>query len=237
MRLDPLQTPLGKLKLWRSLTSYFNLGSRMGGPREYIFGGTTQLKPHFKSGLRLWVVVYLDHHVHVFLKKAILPRRNKHYFEMYRNRWYIAGASSEIQLVVLQRSYAKTPEIWSKSISGKFLDPLGENIDFRFNYTPKCMVSSLNFQNLSGEGLTEPPPQSPSPAQSQASPSILGHFAPSVPAAPSIRPSNMFNNPSPNRGVLNQTLFSHTPTSWLHHWTQYIVPRLRSWINIEIYQW
>ena len=48
-------------------------------------------------------------------------------------------------------------------ISGKFLDPLGENLDFRFNYTPKCMVSSMNFQNFSGEELTEPPPQTPSP--------------------------------------------------------------------------
>ena len=57
---------------------------------------------------------------------------------MYRNRW---------------------------KISGKFLDPLGENLDFRFNYTPKCMVSSMNFQKISGEGLTEPPPQTPPRAQ------------------------------------------------------------------------
>ena len=36
----------------------------------------------------------------MFLKKlkAILPRRNKHYFEMYQNCWYIAaGASSYIR--------------------------------------------------------------------------------------------------------------------------------------------
>ena len=51
----------------------------------------------------------------MFWKKAIFPRLNKHYFEMYQNRW---------------------------KISGNFLDPLGENLDFRFNYTPKCMVSS-----------------------------------------------------------------------------------------------
>ena len=43
-------------------------------------------------------------------------------------------------------------------ISGKFLDPLGENLNFRFNYTPKCMVSSTNFQNFSWEGLTSPDP-------------------------------------------------------------------------------
>ena len=93
-------------------------------------------------------------------------------------------------------------------ISRKFLDPLGGNLDFRSNYTPKCMVSSMNFQKISGEGLTEPPPQTPPRAQSQASPSILGRFASSVRAAPSIHPFNMFDNPSPSRGVLDQTLFS-----------------------------
>ena len=38
-------------------------------------------------------------------------------------------------------------------ISGNFLDLLGENLDFRFNYTPKCMVLRMNFQNFSGEEL------------------------------------------------------------------------------------
>ena len=28
----------------------------------------------------------------------------------------------------------------------------GENIDFRFNYTPECMVSSMHFFKFSGEG-------------------------------------------------------------------------------------
>ena len=71
----------------------------------------------------------------------------------------------------------------------------------------------MNFQNCSGEGSrTEPPPQTPpSLAQTQASSSILGRFAPSVRAAPSIHPSNMFNNPSPNRGVLDQTQFFPNP--------------------------
>ena len=54
------------------------------------------------------------------------------------------------------------------------------------------MVSSLIFQKFSGEGLTEPPPQTPPPALSRASPlvraslSILGRFAPSTRAPPSI---------------------------------------------------
>ena len=54
------------------------------------------------------------------------------------------------------------------------------------------MVSSLIFQKFSGEGLTEPPPQTPPPDFSRASPSvraspsILGRFAPSTRASPSI---------------------------------------------------
>ena len=54
------------------------------------------------------------------------------------------------------------------------------------------MVSSLIFQKFSGEELTEPPPQTPPPAFSWASPlvwaslSILGRFAPSTRASPSI---------------------------------------------------
>ena len=94
----------------------------------------------------------------------------------------------------------------------------------------------MNFQKFSGEGLTELPSQTPPRAQSQASPSILGRFASSVRAAPSIHPSNMFHNPSLNRGVLDQTLFPQTPTFWLHHrpnisFQDYVVGL------IEIYQW
>ena len=54
------------------------------------------------------------------------------------------------------------------------------------------MISSLIFQKFSGEGLTEPPPQTPPPVFSRAlpsvraSPSILGRFAPSTRASPSI---------------------------------------------------
>ena len=54
------------------------------------------------------------------------------------------------------------------------------------------MVSSLIFQKFSGEGLTEPPPQTPPPVISRASPSdraspsILGRFAPSTRASPTI---------------------------------------------------
>ena len=90
----------------------------------------------------------------------------------------------------------------------------------------------MKFQKFSWEGLTEPLPR-PLPRSISG---ILGRFASSVRAAPSIHPSNMFNNPFPNRGVVplgyyTKHCFPQTPTFWLHHWTQYIVPRLFTWIN------
>ena len=127
------------------------------------------------------------------------------------------------------------------SVSGKYLDPLGENIDFRFNYTPKCMVSSMNniFKKFSGEGLTEPPPQTPSPGRS------ISGFALDSRALCVLGSGCALNsplqhvykvyNPSPNREVLDQTLFSPNPNFLATpYWTQYIVPRLRSWINWNI---
>ena len=64
------------------------------------------------------------------------------------------------------------------------------------------MVSNMNFQNFSGEGLTEPPPQTHSSGliSAFAVDSRALNFASSVRAAPSIHPSNMFNNRSPNQG-------------------------------------
>ena len=44
--------------------------------------------------------------------------------------------------------------------------------DSPFNYTPNWTIWSSKFQKFSGEGLTEPPPQTPPPALSRASPSI-----------------------------------------------------------------
>ena len=93
------------------------------------------------------------------------------------------------------------------------------------------------FSKFFWGGAHRAPPQTPYPAQSQASPSILGRLACSVRAASSIYPSNMFNNPIhlTNWGVLDQTLFSPNPNFLaIRHWTQYIVPRLRSWINLNI---
>ena len=73
------------------------------------------------------------------------------------------------------------------------------------------MVSSMNFQNFSGEELTDPPPQTPSPhsisgfAVDSRAIRVLGS------GCALNHPSNLFDNPSPNRGVLNQTLFSPNP--------------------------
>ena len=129
---------------------------------------------------------------------------------MYQNRWYLAEASSEIVLVVLQRSPCK--DTWNLVLVHLRKIPRSawaKILIFRFNYTPKCMVSSVNFQNFAGEGHTEPLPQTPSPHSiSVFAIDSRGRFASSVRAAPLIHPSNMFNIPSPNRGVLDQTLFS-----------------------------
>ena len=139
----------------------------------YIFGGTTQLKPLIRSGQRLWVGVYLDHHVHVF-EKAILLRRNKHYFEMYQNR-------NQNRWMYQNRKIPK----------------------YRFSLQLYTKMHGFKYEFSKffwGEAYRIPSPD-PLPAQSQASPSILGRFASLVRAAPSIHPSNMFNNPSTNRGV------------------------------------
>ena len=151
--------------------------------RVYIyFGGTTQ----FETPLQIWATDLSEGlfgplvNVHVFEKSDSSTPKYKHYFEMYQNRRYIAGPSS-----------------------GKVLDPLGENIDFRFSYTPKCMVSSMNSQKFSGEGLNEPPPQTPR--------SISGFAFDSRALCALNSPLQNVNNPSPNRGVLDQTEFSPNP--------------------------
>ena len=94
----------------------------------------------------------------------------------------------------------------------KFLDlPLGE-VRFSLQLYTRLHGFKYEFSKFSGEGLTEPPPQTPPPAQTRAPPSIraslsilgrfapsvrasslilLGRFAPSVRASPSIHPSDM----------------------------------------------
>ena len=211
MRLDPLQTPLGKRrkkveKMNASIQIRIHWFSRV-----YIWCIPHSWNPSWNLGNGSeWVYKNIFGPSRTcFWKKAILPRLNEHNFEMYQNRW---------------------------KISGNFLDPLGENLDIRFNYTPKCMVSSMNFQNFSGEELIETPSQTPPHAQSQALPSILGRFASWVRAASSIHPSNMSDTPvTPNRGVLDQTLFSPNP-NFLP--TPFIRPNISFLVGlIEIYQW
>ena len=90
-------------------------------------------------------------------------------------------------------------------------------INFCLNYTPDCTVSSMNFQQISEEGLTEPSPKTPSPAQYWASLSIrasisnLGRFAPSVWASSSIHP-NMFAWSFPQqRGTIDKIFWPSIP--------------------------
>ena len=178
----------------------------MGRSTEYIFG----VYHTVETPLEIWATALsgglFGPSRTCFWKMAILSRLNKHYFEIYQNRW---------------------------KISGNFLDKLGENLDFRFN----CAYSKMHgfnfqvwiFEIFLGRNSPSPLPRLPPRAQSQASSSILGRFASSVRAAPSIHPSNMFDNPSPNRGVLDQPLFSPKQLSGYY---QDNVVRL-----IVIYQW
>ena len=74
------------------------------------------------------------------------------------------------------------------------------------------MVSSMNFQNFSGEGLTEPPPRDPLPPLNlKLRPRLSGALRPRFGLRPQFTPPTCINNPSPNRGVLDQTLFSPKP--------------------------
>ena len=149
----------------------------MGVSTEYIFGvyhTSWNLGNGSEWGF-IWTITFM------FLNKADFSTPiiniNNHYFEIYQNRW---------------------------KISGKFLDPLGENLDFRVNYRYSKMHDfKYEFSKFFWGG----PPR----ASSHASPSILGRFGSSVRAAPSIHTSNMFDNPFLNRGVLDQTRFSQNP--------------------------
>ena len=91
----------------------------------------------------------------------------------------------------------------------------GKNIDFRFNYTPECMVSSMHFQQFSEVRLAQPlprllPAQSRAAPSIRASPSILGRFTPSIDSGFALNSppqTCMCINPFPNRRELDQTLF------------------------------
>ena len=108
-------------------------------------------------------------------------------------------------------------------------------------YAPKWMVSSSIFQKFSGEGLTEPPPQTPPPVFSRASPSvraspsILRRFAPSNRASPSIlgrfAPSI---RASPSTFGWKLGLAPPKINSWIRHWIEWSCrPNYKWWLNYE----
>ena len=98
-----------------------------------------------------------------FSKKAILPRRKKALLQNVSKSliysWgFIRDPTGGVYNAPMQRLLKSGP---SPSSENSWI--AGGNIDFRFYYTPECMVSSRNFQKFSGEGLTESPPQTPPP--------------------------------------------------------------------------
>ena len=78
-----------------------------------------------------------------------MPRRNKHSITMHQNHWYTAGASSKIQLELLQRSqrHLNLIEIWSEPIFGIFLDRRWEKDRFPLNNNNTiCHMSIAGFR-------------------------------------------------------------------------------------------
>ena len=80
-----------------------------------------------------------------------------------------------------------------------------KSIKSRFRFQVYTRLNYLKFEipKISGEGLTEPPPQTPPPALSRASPSIraspsnLGRSAPSIRASPDSDPPNFWSVAAP----------------------------------------
>ena len=84
----------------------------------------------------------------------------------------------------------------------------GKNVDFRFNYTPECMVSSMHFQQFSP--LPRLLPRSISGCALDSSFALKSRALRALDRfglRPQFTPSNMCINPSPNRRGLNQTMF------------------------------
>ena len=127
----------------------------------------------------------------------------------------VAGASLQTLLGSFQRSqrHIIVEFGWDRNpvriypSSAKSLIRHWEKMNFHLNYnTADCTVSSMNFQKFSGEGLTEPSPQTPSPAQYLAllliwaSTSNLWRFAPRFGFNPQFTPICLIIPPPPTEG-------------------------------------
>ena len=158
---------------------------------------------------------------------------------MYQNRWYSAGGF--IRDPIGDFTTLPCKDTWNLVLVHLRKIPRSAGRKFRFSLQlySKMHGFKCEFSKFCWEGLTGPPPQTPLSAQSQASPSILRRFASLIRAAPSIHPSNMVNNPSPNRGVLGQTLFSPNPNFLATPLDQIFRSNFQDYVVglIEIHQW
>ena len=125
------------------------------------------------------------------------------------------SANSWIPRFGLRPQFFPQPQLPSYTTAG-LLSGFGKFIDrppriwktvFRFNYTPECTVSRTNFQKVSGEGLTEPPPQTP-----QNPPPLNLGLRPRFWLRPQFSGA-----PCPRFGLRPQ-FCPPTSTSWLRHW-------------------
>ena len=151
---------------------------------------------------------------------------------MYQNHWHIAGASSEIRFVVLQRSHAETPEIWHLR---EIPRSAGQKFRFSLQLYSKMHGFKYEFSKFVWGGAHRAPPKTPSPLNLRLRRWFSDALRPRFGLRPQFTPP--INMVLPTEGYYIQTkhCFPQTPTFWLHHWTQYFVPRLRySWINWNI---
>ena len=125
--------------------SCLNLGSRRD-PTEYIWWYHTveQLNPLSIFGLQVlsWGL-YLDHHVYVFEKhlcwnKAFLKNESKSLVAGVhpRSNWGVYNAPKDTRIRLGSKSGP------SSSLANSWICHWGK-IDFHFNYTPHCTVSSM----------------------------------------------------------------------------------------------
>ena len=118
-----------------------------------------------------------------FLKKAILPRLNT-------LLWNVSKSLENLR---------------------KFPRSAGRKFRFSLQLCSKMHGFKYEFSKFFWGGAHRAPSPDPSPRSISVFAVDSRALSSSVWAAPSIHRSNMFDNPSPNRGVLDQTLFSPNP--------------------------
>ena len=146
--------------------------------------------------------------VHLETSKKILLRRVMLDTQWLQEDWVCTNLystvltwSHHIKSVLAWRVFFK-PEKWDLFVAS----------DFSISYTQNCTVSSYNFEKISGEGLTEPPPQTPPPLLLGLRPRFSGASRPRLGLRPRICPPPR-SQPGPILGWAPPSIFV-----WLRPW-------------------